>query len=183
MTNPVGSWTGLYFSEEVKAFKKWGYHIEIIEGIEFSKIYPFTEWVNHFYRLKQESLGSARFLNKLLLNGLYGYFGRMSSDSIIEVIKEKDLDEIIQCFDVYFIIESENTDDLIIKRGKKPIKRIKEISLDKYISLLKIYLVKQNEMLNVAISSAIASYSRIHMGEYLKDCAGKENVIIQIQIQ
>ena len=83
----------------------------------------------------------------------------MSSDSIIEVIKEKDLDEIIQCFDVYFIIESENTDDLIIKRGKKPIKRIKEISLDKYISLLKIYLVKQNEMLNVAISSAIASYS------------------------
>lgn len=33
LTNPVGSWTGLYFSEEVKAYKNsLGYKIEIIEG-------------------------------------------------------------------------------------------------------------------------------------------------------
>jgi hypothetical protein len=34
--HPVGSWTGVYFSEELKNAENLGYKFEIIEGLKFA---------------------------------------------------------------------------------------------------------------------------------------------------
>jgi len=73
---PVGSWKGVYFSEELKAVVKLGYQIKLIRGYEFTKIDLFSSYVNTFYEIKRTSTGSEKAVAKLLLNNLYGYFGR-----------------------------------------------------------------------------------------------------------
>jgi hypothetical protein len=73
---PVGSWKGVYFSEELKAVAKLGYQFTLIKGYEFSKANLFESYINYFYEMKRTSSGSERHIAKYLLNNLYGYFGR-----------------------------------------------------------------------------------------------------------
>ena len=42
---PRGSWTGVYFSEELKAVKHLGYKFKLISAYEFSKIDLFSKYV------------------------------------------------------------------------------------------------------------------------------------------
>lgn len=51
---PVGTWTGTYFSEELKAVQKLGYQITLIEGYEFTKADLFSPFVKHFYEIKKK---------------------------------------------------------------------------------------------------------------------------------
>lgn len=173
LINPVGSWTGLYFSEEVKAFLKWGYKIEILYGIEFTKIYPFKEWVHHFYKLKKEAYdATSRFTYKLLLNGLYGYFGRKNYDNVIEVQDAKGLDQLIWNYSIENVYGT--GEKFLVKRSKKPSEELKNKSPSKYIELsIKSNLNRHIPFSNVAIASAIASYSRIHIGELILGLDGE----------
>lgn len=52
---PTGNWSGVYFSEELKAIQGLGYEIKLIKGIEFSKAYIFNDYVDHFYMKKKEA--------------------------------------------------------------------------------------------------------------------------------
>jgi hypothetical protein len=51
--HPTGIWQGVYFSEELKAVSSYGYKIKLIRGYEFSKFFPFNEYVNDFYDKKK----------------------------------------------------------------------------------------------------------------------------------
>ena len=75
---PTGSWSGVYFSEELKAVKKYipAYKFEILGGLEFEKGRLFDSYVNEIYRIKSTTKGAERWIAKLLLNCLYGGFGR-----------------------------------------------------------------------------------------------------------
>lgn len=53
-----------------------GYKIKPLNGYEFSSQVLFKDYVEHFYALKKEATGPARFLAKLMLNNLYGLFGK-----------------------------------------------------------------------------------------------------------
>jgi hypothetical protein len=57
---PKGKWIGTYFSEELKAVEDKGYTIKLIEGYEFSKTYLFKDYIDHFYSIKQLSIGAER---------------------------------------------------------------------------------------------------------------------------
>lgn len=46
---PTGSWIGVYFSEELKKVQSKGYKINMISGYEYSQIYLFNKYVDHFY--------------------------------------------------------------------------------------------------------------------------------------
>lgn len=50
---PTGKWIGVYFSEELKAVKPYGYKINLIRGFEFNKVDLFNEYVDHFYEKKK----------------------------------------------------------------------------------------------------------------------------------
>jgi len=73
---PVGTWTGIYFSEELKAVKSLGYSFKLIRGYEFSKSNIFNSYVDYFFNIKKTSVGAQKAIAKLHLNALYGYFGR-----------------------------------------------------------------------------------------------------------
>ena len=133
---------------------------KFIEGYEFTKIDLFSGYVNNFYEQKRNSIGPERFIAKMHLNQLYGIFGRKHDLLETRNIYKEDLDKFISSRVIKTIIpindkiitllmHSNIKDDLIKKLN---------IELDTDISNY-YYLVKAN----VAIASAVTSYSRIHM--------------------
>jgi hypothetical protein len=80
------------------------------------KINPFNEYVNHFYPLKKSAKGNERFIIKLLLNGLYGYFGSKHIENLVECIHNSKLYDIMKAFPIHEIIELEDSDYLVIKK-------------------------------------------------------------------
>ena len=52
---------GVYLSEELKLYiKNPNYKIKYLKCYEFSKFYPFKDYVNTFYKIKADSLGIDR---------------------------------------------------------------------------------------------------------------------------
>ena len=116
---PVGKIKGIFFSEELKFFKKCGYKVITIYGYEHEKIYPFNDYIDHFYD-KKIAKGGERYITKLLLNGLYGFFGRKPIEEIIEVVDQNKLDRILKRFDTRFTIEFDDSNYAIVKRDISP---------------------------------------------------------------
>ena len=74
---PTGEWTGVYFTEELKAVEGLGYKFEILKYWEFSREPLFFDYVNNFYEQKKNAkTPSERLIAKMHLNQLYGVFGR-----------------------------------------------------------------------------------------------------------
>lgn len=157
---PVGNWEGVYFSEELKAVEKLGYKITLIKGYEFTKIDLFTKYVNTFYEIKRCSKGAEKMIAKLLLNNLYGYFGRKQINIQTQNIKNSELEPI-----------------LLTKIVKSTSKINDEYStVLSYTNINKNLLVKLNNELdsnienffspiksNVALAAAVTAYARIIM--------------------
>lgn len=74
--HPLGSWIGIYFTEELKEIVKHGYKVELIKVYNFSKANIFTSYIDYFYNIKNFATGASRLIAKMHLNQLYGYFGR-----------------------------------------------------------------------------------------------------------
>lgn len=105
---PLGTWRSVYFSEEIKACMKYGYKFEFIQGYEYSKCELFHSYIFHFYNIKKTSTGPQRFIAKMHLNQLYGYFGR-KLDLIETVnINKKELEHYVDTRMVKTIIEVDN---------------------------------------------------------------------------
>lgn len=92
---PVGTWTGTYFSEELKAVTKLGYQITLIDGYEFTRADLFSGFVKHFYEIKKNSTGVDRDTAKLQLNNLYGYFGRKQIGLVTTNVKNENLTNLL----------------------------------------------------------------------------------------
>lgn len=157
---PTGKWIGTYFSEELKAVIPYGYKFVFIEGIEFSKIDLFPEYVNHFHAIKENSIGRARFIAKMHFNQLYGIFGRkhdllQTLNIYKEDLKFYSISRVIKCIipindNIIALLMHKNINDNLITKLKSEL----DINLSNYQ-----YVVKAN----VAIASAVTSYARIHM--------------------
>ena len=74
---PVGTWTGWYFSEELKLALKLGYTFEVLEGVLFERGNIFKKYVSTLYKLRKsfKKDDPRNMICKLLLNSLYGKFG------------------------------------------------------------------------------------------------------------
>ncbi len=110
----------MYFSEELKAVKRLGYKIIPLRGYEFSKQVLFDKYINDFYLTKKFSKGSERFMAKLMLNSLYGIFGRkrqiltpsvVETDELYVHLTTKSLNSIVEINDKYtLLLEDSNID-------------------------------------------------------------------------
>ena len=69
---------GTFYQAEVELAMKYGVNIEVLEGFVFHKAeYLFSDFVDHFYSLRQQYKGTAVDLTaKLVMNNLYGKFGQ-----------------------------------------------------------------------------------------------------------
>ena len=79
--SPLGTWKGVYFSEEIYNAMTHGYKFKILRGYTFWQGYIFKDYVDFLYNLKVNSdKNSTNYtIAKLLLNSLYGRLG-MSPD-------------------------------------------------------------------------------------------------------
>ena len=157
---PIGKWRATYFSEEIKAAIKLGYKIELLKGYEYSKCDLFNDYINHFYEIKKNSVGSERFIAKMHLNQLYGYFGR--KQDLLETINidKKDLILYVGTRLIKTMIEiDENTLSLLVYSNLNE-DLISEINSSITLKISNpLSFVKSN----VGIASAVTAYARTHM--------------------
>lgn len=171
---PKGTWFGTYLSEELKDVIKYGYKITPISGFEFSQFNPFTKYVEHFYDSKKNSTGAQRFIAKMHLNQLYGYFGRKLSLLETVIVDYEGFLDILHHFSIkahnkigenkFIVLKNVNLNlDLVNKLNKE--------LQDQYLSdPIKIdHQYQPHIKSNVALASAVTSYARILMNPFKVD--------------
>jgi hypothetical protein len=162
---PVGSWTGTYFSEELKAVEKLGYKISLIKGYEFSQTDLFSGYVNHFYNIKKNSVGVERLIAKLQLNNLYGYFGRKQIGLITTNVKNNELSDVLTTRIVKSITPINEFYTTILAYSNVNHTIIEKLNIEFH----KIGSSHHYIMSNVALAAAVTSYARILMIPYKID--------------
>lgn len=163
---PIGKWTGVYFSEELKALTKYGYKFKLISGYEFYHTDLFSEYVHHFYDKKKNSTGSLRYIAKLHLNMLYGIFGRKISLLETVNVKNEDIIDYAATHIIKGMIKINNDFSTLLLETN--------INHDLLLGLNSILKTNINNNYhfvksNVAIASAITAYARIHMMKFKLD--------------
>lgn len=185
-SHPTGEWTGIYFSEELKAAKKLGYKIIPLNGYEFEKGYLFNDFIDHFYNIKKNSSGSIKAIAKLCLNSLYGFLGRSISTLKTLSIKNKDISIYLSICKIKNIVKINKSKSLLLIDNGLPGDKYSPLNLkhisnqgitlnpkkgDKLHKILKkvIHNKKNNffqPQVNVALASAITAYARIYMQQF-----------------
>jgi hypothetical protein len=121
--------------------------------------------VDHFYLQKKNSKGSQRFIAKMHLNQLYGYFGR--SLELLETINihKKDLENYMFSYIIENIIEVNDEILVLLIKNNLDSDFIKKLNA----TLITNNKFKCNQTIvrsNVAIASAVTAYARITMIPY-----------------
>lgn len=157
---PTGKWVGIYFSEELKTAIQYGYKIKLLSGYEFSKYDLFNEYVKHFYNIKMNSSGSNRFIAKMHLNQLYGYFGRKQELISTVNVNENELNSYLSNRIIKSIIQINKDTYTILFYNNLNYDLISNINTNLNIDVKNSY---NPIKANVAVASAVTAYARIHM--------------------
>jgi hypothetical protein len=153
---PLGSWSGVYFSEEIKLAIQHGYNIEVIEGYTFDKAIVFDKYAADMFSIKSSHTPSdpMYLISKLLLNSLYGRFG-MSIDNINhEVISSDNLSSFISNVTPVSNVDLDNGYHIVSYKVPRVNKDGDDIS---------------SMNVSIGIAAAITAYARNHMQQYLQD--------------
>lgn len=161
---PTGIWKGVYFSEILKSVIKHGYKVKPINGHEFSKAYLFTNYVHHFYDIKKNAIGPTRFIAKMHLNQLYGYFGRSQELIMTKNVNREELEEILQTRIVETIITIKNGSYVALMKGNLNHELIHQLNYT--LDLTDYKKFERNVKTNVAIAAAVTAYAQIEMIKY-----------------
>lgn len=161
---PTGIWTGVYFSELLKEAVKHGYKIKLINGHEFSKANIFNNYIHHFYNIKKNSTGSTRFIAKMHLNQLYGYFGRNQELIITKIVNRNELNNLLITRIIKNIIEINDDLFVVLMSDNLNHNLINELNLNLDFSNFK--KMDRNVKSNVAIAAAVTAYAQIEMIKY-----------------
>jgi hypothetical protein len=161
---PRGIWKGVYFSEQLKAAIKYGYKISPINGHEFTRAKLFNDYIQHFYDIKKNASGGLRFIAKMQLNQLYGYFGRSRDLIITQNVNREELNNILLIRIVSNVIKINNDTFIVLMHGNLNHNLIKQIK--DHIDLTGLKDINKNVKSNVAISAAVTAYAQIEMMKY-----------------
>ena len=164
---PTGKWQGVYFSEILREVMKHGYTVSPIKGHSFHKANLFQDYINYFYDIKKNSEGAARFIAKMHLNQLYGYFGR-SQDTINTMnvtnaeYRQLSMTSNIQSTikihdDLYVVLMQSNMNHPVLAELSKGSDLNMEETFNKDHRTVKS---------NVAIAAAVTAYAQIEMMKY-----------------
>jgi len=153
--SPLGTWTGIYFSEEIYNAMKYGYKFEILRGYTFERKNIFKEYVSDLYKIKEShSKNDPMYLiSKLLMNSLYGRFGMNEIFFIHEIIDDIKLNHYIDKYSINEIIPLNNNKILI---------SYFDINIKDNIMLSN----KTYSNISIGIVAAITAYARIHMTQF-----------------
>jgi len=154
---PLGSWEGMYFSEELYNAQRYGYKFEIKWGYTFNSDYLFKDFVKDIYnlRLTYPKTDPMNFTAKLLLNSLYGRFGMVYNFIQNKIINKNE----------YLDFERDNMNSIldVINLESNYLIKINnpQRELDNYLNN-----GNSKDNVNIAIASAVTAYARIHMTHF-----------------
>nr|YP_010130200.1 DNA polymerase [Clavaria fumosa]QPZ51102.1 DNA polymerase [Clavaria fumosa] len=145
MIFPTGTWYGTYFSEELKAVIKHGYKISWFKGQPFSKEYLFNNYVNFFFKIKQTAKTTVtRFIAKMHLNQLYGYFGRSRELILTKAVFNRDINLLLGTHFVKSIIQITKKMSIVLMTANLNFDLIKKLKLDLDLTTLKNMRLQKN---------------------------------------
>lgn len=176
LTFPRGTWTGWYFSEELKyAVNQHGYEVEVHESYIYKKDYSlFHEFVDSLGLIKQNSVGARRSISKLIMNSLYGRMGMHHDRPTMDIVSDLDLDLILTRYHVvdHFTLRDGSQ---FVRYIPKPDQEICMSSGQDFNSLMLSHNNKTNNEGNnsVAIAAATTAWARILMNP-LKSIPGNK---------
>ena len=161
---PQGIINGVYFSEEIKEVLKLGYKIiKIHSAKRFSSSYIFNDYVTEKYELKAKSVGAERWIAKLLLNSLYGIFGRKQESIKTITVDNSQIEGFLATHTIKNIIPIDENRTILLISDKVNNELLSDLNNELDVSDTKIkYPIKSN----VAIAAAITAYARIKMIPY-----------------
>jgi len=167
MYNPLGSWSGWYFSEEVKLAISYGYSIKVLYGYKFDKSSNvFSSFINKFFAVKAglSDINMDRTTAKLILNSMYGRLGMKPYQDNVEIVDSSKALEILSKFNVK---EQYNLTDTLefLRYENEPITGFLELyGKDEYLNFI-LDLDSKNISVNQSLPSAIAitAYARMYM--------------------
>nr|YP_010462023.1 DNA polymerase [Hericium erinaceus]UUF93977.1 DNA polymerase [Hericium erinaceus] len=162
---PHGHWEGVYFSEELKQAMKYGYEFEIIKIHHFTKSQIFNKYVNHFYQEKKISTGAERFIAKMHLNQLYGYFGRKLQVQQVVAVKSIDFPLFLNNYPIISHFNITKDIEIVIIQENLDKEDLNE-ELKYNFSFLTPYRAVKS---NIAIASAVTAYARMEMVKFKTD--------------
>jgi hypothetical protein len=172
---PNGTWTGWYFSEELKdAVNNHDYKVEVHESYIYKRGYNlFKGYVDKIGKIKQSSTGARRHIHKLLLNCLYGRMGMNSYRDLVKVFTPEQVQSIML---THQVVENFSLSDSkeYIRYKCRPDRELCAVSGENYEELLmKCDQNYSNVDSSPAIAAAVTSYGRIIMNP-LKFIEGNE---------
>ena len=165
---PVGRWSGMYFSEELKYAVENGYVINIKWGYKFNRVSDlFTKYVENLYKMKSYPKNiTQKNLAKSLLNNLIGRFGLDINKPITEIVDSKTFNEISLTRKI--TAQNKITDDsfLVTYIPELDESICESFNID-FIKALKSFKEsKQNNTfdgVSIPIAAATTAYGRIHI--------------------
>jgi DNA polymerase type B, organellar and viral len=151
---PTGSWKGVYFIHELLLAIKHNYIIEPIDGIKYEKANIFYDFIDLMYtkRLMAKNKAENTYY-KLIMNSLSGKFAMLESDKIVKMVT----------MDEYYSLWA-NTNINIDK--------IQELNENLIILTYEDHSInkkRSNINSHVQISSAITSYARCYMYNFINN--------------
>lgn len=160
--HPLGNWIGIYFTEELKTIVKYGYKVELIKVYSFSKANIFNNYINFFYEIKKKSTGPLRFIAKMHLNQLYGYFGRRKTLIETRNVHKKDLNYFYGNYTIFSEIDINKDISTLLMSSNLDYDLINDIKMDSNLNFKSNF---RNVKSHVGIAAAVTSYARIEMLE------------------
>ena len=164
---PVGTWTDMLFSEEIKNAKKFGYTFTITSGYTFNSDFVFKDFTTDLYRIRTNYSKSdpMNFIAKIIFsclseatskgNSLYGRFG-MDDNFINTTIVSKEDYSNFESINPENILDVQLLGDNYLvscRDDKQGLNTILDNGFEKH-------------NINISIASAITSYARIHMSQF-----------------
>lgn len=172
---PVGTWKDIYFSEELKVAKFYGYKFKILRGVSYNKKKIFVDIIDKFYNLRCQYTKNSpiNIILKLLMNSLYGRFGMKGSLPVTQIVNEQEYNKIQAIYEV--LDQTVLNNKIIVVFIEKPV--IEKLNLLRNSNLIseKEYFKLKNSSSKkplftpVQIASAITAYARIIIHKYKSD--------------
>jgi hypothetical protein len=136
--------------------------VELIKVYNFSKANIFNEYINFFYNIKKNAVGSLRFIAKMHLNQLYGYFGRRKTLIETRNVFNKDLIKYYGSYTIFSEIKINENITTILMSSNLDYSILNELKQETNLELVSGF---RNVKSHVGIASAVTSYARIEMME------------------
>jgi hypothetical protein len=175
LISPVGKWTEIYFSEEIKYALTLGYKFKYIKGLSYKKGILFDKFVDSLYsiRLNHSKGTPLNLIIKLLLNSIYGRFGMKTDMLKSKLVPNSDVEKYVSIYDVTNI-STFNVKSLINFKETPVLEKLNLLLTSGIINIEEYNNLKKNnpsinENSAVQIASAITSYARIFMDKFKRD--------------